>query len=95
MRLIDADKLLRDIEHYHLSDGKFQHWVEIQSTIERKTGKWIIQDNPGTGWYRVVCSECAENVTSNIPMIGFFPHCKPLWDYCPYCGADMRGEHDG
>jgi hypothetical protein len=39
MRLIDADKLLRDIEKYHVSDGKFQHWVEIQPTIEpeRKT----------------------------------------------------------
>lgn len=34
MRLIDADALIRDIEHYNLSDGKFQHWVEIQPTIE-------------------------------------------------------------
>ena len=34
MRLIDADALISDIEHYNLSDGKFQHWVEIQPTIE-------------------------------------------------------------
>ena len=34
MRLIDADALIHDIEHYNLSDGKFQHWVEIQPTIE-------------------------------------------------------------
>lgn len=34
MRAIDADKLLRDIEEYHVSDGKFQHWVQIQPTIE-------------------------------------------------------------
>ena len=34
MRLIDADTLIRDIEHYNLSDGKFQHWVGIQPTIE-------------------------------------------------------------
>ena len=27
---IDRDNLLRDIDHYHVSDGKFQHWVEIQ-----------------------------------------------------------------
>ena len=40
MRLIDADKLLRDIEHYNLSDGKFQHWVEIQPTGEPKP-HWI------------------------------------------------------
>ena len=34
MRLIDADKLLKDIEQYHLSDGFFQHWVEVQPTVE-------------------------------------------------------------
>lgn len=34
MRLIDADALLKDIEEYHLSDGKFQQWVQIQPTIE-------------------------------------------------------------
>ena len=61
---------------------------------ERKHGKWIMEDNPGTGWYRVTCSECGENVTSEIPMIGFIPNAKALWDYCPYCGADMRGEQD-
>lgn len=32
-RLIAADKLERDIEQYHLSDGKFQHWVQVQNTI--------------------------------------------------------------
>lgn len=32
-RLIDADALERDIEQYHLSDGKFQHWVQVQNTI--------------------------------------------------------------
>ena len=31
---IDREKLLRDIEKYHLSDGKFQHWVEIQPTVD-------------------------------------------------------------
>lgn len=59
---------------------------------ERKTGKWIIQDNPGTGWFRVMCSECGEDVTSEIPVIGFFPNCKALWDYCPYCGSYNGGE---
>ena len=32
-RLIDAEKLERDIEQYHLSDGKFQHWVQAQNSI--------------------------------------------------------------
>ena len=34
MRLIDADALMRDIEQYHLSNGKFQYWVELQSTVD-------------------------------------------------------------
>lgn len=31
---IDREKLLSDIEKYHLSDGKFQHWVEIQPAAD-------------------------------------------------------------
>jgi hypothetical protein len=31
--LIDREKLLCDIEKHHLSDGKFQHWVEVQLTV--------------------------------------------------------------
>lgn len=31
---IERDKLLRDINHYHLSDGKFQHWVEVQQAAD-------------------------------------------------------------
>ena len=63
--------------------------------LERKKGTWIIKDNPGTGWYRVTCSECGEDVTSTAPCIGFYPNAKVTWDYCPNCGADMRGEQDG
>lgn len=61
---------------------------------ERKKGKWIVRDNPGTGWYRVTCSECGEDVTSTIPMIGFFPDAKPLWNYCPDCGAKVEEEDE-
>ena len=32
-RLVDADALLRDIEKYHVSEGKFKHWLELQPTI--------------------------------------------------------------
>lgn len=37
--LVDRDKLLKDIEMYHVSDGCFQYWVELQDTViaaERK-----------------------------------------------------------
>lgn len=45
MRAIDADKLLRDIEKYHVSDGKFQHWVQIQPTIEPETCENAVSRN--------------------------------------------------
>lgn len=60
-----------------------------------KHGEWIIQDNPGTGWYRVTCSECGEDVTSTAPCIGFFPSAKVTWNYCPDCGARMDGDSNG
>lgn len=31
--LIDRDKLLSDIDHYHVSDGKFQHWTQVQNAV--------------------------------------------------------------
>ena len=53
---------------------------------ERKTGKWLPQDhNKRTGYvtttvyYYPKCSECGH--TGNYGM-----------NYCPNCGADMRGE---
>lgn len=77
-------------------------WVKAQTHLmrlpsaqpERERGKWIIKDNPGTGWYRVTCSECGEDVTSTAPCIGFYPNAKVIWDYCPDCGADMREVDD-
>ena len=36
--LIDRGKLLRDIEKYHVSDGKFQHWTEIQNAVIEAEG---------------------------------------------------------
>lgn len=57
-----------------------------------KRGKWIVRDNPGTGWYRITCSECGEDVTSTAPCIGFFPNASVTWNYCPECGAKMEAE---
>jgi len=77
MRLIDADALMRDIEQYHLSDGKFQHWVEVQQTVDAvpvRHGKWVWNDYGGVGNYH--CSECLKI-------------CNERHDYCPSCGARM------
>lgn len=96
MRLIDADALKKHYAWWEDDKQKlFDSIVDQQPTVETapvRHGKWIIRDNPGTGWYRITCSECGENVTSEAPCIGFLPNAKVTWDYCPNCGADMRGE---
>lgn len=52
---------------------------------EQKKGKWIkMSDADGIYW---ACSECGEDIprTESIDKINF----------CPNCGADMRGEENG
>ena len=106
MRLIDADALNYVRVRIAHEDGTIGGYNAVVPSSEIKNaptidaepvrhGKWIIRDNPGTGWYRVTCSECGEDVTANAPCIGFFPNAKVTWDYCPNCGADMRGEQHG
>lgn len=101
MRLIDADALKDWSEIVPLTgDGgidinDFDEKLKSMLTVDAVPvihGQWIIRDNPGTGWYRVTCSECGEDVTSTAPCIGFFPNAKVVWDYCPYCGARMDEE---
>ena len=54
---------------------------------ERKKGKWIYHSEIGWGdtW---LCDQCGEKTTSTV--MG-----KPRANYCPMCGADMRGENGG
>lgn len=102
-RYIDADAIEKVLEEKHFKRPlDSDRWLiaDIKKSIMDlptidavpvKRGKWIIRDNPGTGWYRVTCSECGEDVTATAPCIGFFPNAKVNWNYCPECGADMRG----
>ena len=75
----------------------FCGWIDDAPTVypePPKMGKWIVRDNPGTGWYRITCSECGEDETSSAPTIGFIPNVRILWNYCPNCGARMEGTDD-
>ena len=84
MRLIDADALMRDVEHYHLSDGKFQHWIEIQPTIEeRKTGKWMFSPDDAEG----ICTICQYKIYGK-PYKGNYLIVP--YNFCPNCGAKMK-----
>lgn len=85
MRLIDADALIKYCE---------DNWIPLnvdavneQPTIEpeRKKGKWkrkIVDSGYNADW---VCSECGDRWKYDF--INF--------NFCPNCGADMRGEENG
>lgn len=95
MRLIDADALKKEFPkdtdweypvntHCHVCEI-----IDSQPTIEpeRKTGKWIEHHEPYTwmGYTYWSCSNCGFEC-------GYDKVIRFKTDFCPNCGADMRGE---
>lgn len=61
-------------------------------SLERKCGEWIAYNGDDPNWLRndgspvfMQCSECNTMVVNNFAF---------NWNYCPNCGADMRGDED-
>ena len=78
MRLIDADKLIEVLNKKSVPfNANVNDAILTAPTVEeRKKGKWIPKDDR-----RYHCSSC-----DGIAPKGY------RWDFCPDCGADMRGE---
>ncbi len=85
-RPIDADELIEKIRK--LPNAGIKWFVSAEAVFdtilnappiepERKKGHWIDTDNYYQRWK---CSECGCHTRDITP------------DYCPNCGADMRGE---
>ena len=91
-RFIDAIKLKSDMMEaicQGYTEEDMLGIVNEQDTadvVEVKHGHWIIEDIPGTDWYRVICSECGEIVTSVAPL---YAETGCGFKYCPNCGAKM------
>lgn len=91
-------------EHRHyqtnnLDDAYEQGWNDLQECIEnlptvqpqQMKGRWL-PDNNFVYEMRFVCSVCKESEV--VPTIGFTKY-KPIWDFCPNCGAKMERNEDG
>jgi hypothetical protein len=93
MRLIDADKLPEHKFTIVTAKGSdfMRGWnhaidaiVDNEPTVERPTGHWFLLDecsNEG-----VYCSNCRKKVYRVE-----YANQKVKSNYCPNCGADMRG----
>ena len=81
MRLIDVDAL---IDSLGVGDEELycKHTIEEQPTIEAVPvvhGEWVKNDNGCR-----VCSVCDSEAYWDTD------YGQQLFDWCPYCGADMR-----
>jgi hypothetical protein len=103
-RYIDADLLMKELGitdpdcvkcewgsklfPYCTRDGDFVDACDAiceaptADVVERRVGKWI--GKPIAGFSNVRCSNCNNVYLDN----------SGKWNYCPNCGADMRGGDD-
>ena len=70
-----------------LPDGLHGQFIDTQP--ERKKGRWIITDTDSC-----YCSECKKDPISFVNDSEFWWLDK-MPNFCPHCGADMRGKQDG
>ena len=82
--IIEAGRLTKLIDAETAVNGL----KELPSAeTEPNTGHWVSQRGGG---YR--CSECGRYALDEVD--GYFIHVAFKSNFCPYCGADMRGEQD-
>ena len=101
--LISRQALLRDIEKYHLSDGMFQHWVEVQPSVDIDLSGF--SDRLWKTAYERGKVEAVRHGHWIIPRFGANAKCSVCGyyfndaydmenedNYCRHCGARMDGE---
>lgn len=69
--------------------------IEWEIDNEPKKGKWEIVDEEGGKIWNCVCPKCGHDPLEYISGSEDWWLRKPLPNYCPCCGADMRGDEDG
>ena len=50
----------------------------------RPKGRWVPNEPESDVWFH--CSECETDISTSWDY-----DCDQMWNYCPNCGADMRG----
>lgn len=70
-------------EYYDGLNEQYAHCPLIMPSAEPKRGKWEITNLGAVGAFDS-CSECKRVVK----------HKAPFYNYCPNCGADMRGKQN-
>lgn len=80
---VDKDKLIKALEYDR--EQYLKGYADAKAELELKKGKWIYDTervwHDGGIYTQYHCSECGFQIIGS------------LYNYCPFCGADMRGEN--
>ena len=63
------------------------HFKNKADFVEVRRGEWYVDDFPKQGKKFIICSECRSVIDCNATYVD-----ENEYDFCPYCGADMRKE---
>lgn len=92
MRMIDADELMTEIMDSDLDHLQRDDWKEVIQIVQdaptiqpqRMRGRWMESDTDG-----FVCSVCHNGYKMQPTIMG-----KPMFEFCPCCGAQMDGQEE-
>ena len=62
---------------------------------ERKKGEWIIHETETDRYDDMKCPFCKKSYTVDAYRIDDIGFTAADFNFCPNCGADLRGEQDG
>lgn len=83
-----------DMEHTVSVTFHTKHGKEVEFE-KRKKGEWVLYGNDDDCGFTYWCSECNQQIPEDY-FYSEYEHGKwipnEMWNYCPNCGADMRGE---
>ena len=94
VKRMDAIKIYEDasrkLDRSEITLGEFEQMIAPLRSVEQlKHGHW---EYDGSACY---CSECKKSAHKDYNKWDVFsPGVWILSDFCPHCGADMRGEQD-
>ena len=87
MKLIDADAFIAKLDHVPMVQEAIRKAMDTMPTIEpeQRTGKWIEPSREG-------CLTFDYKAFRECSMCGKKQFLAEKMNFCPNCGADMRGE---
>ena len=90
-RYIDAEKLINNIDALVINSQDVMFIRKLIADLETEDVKPVVHAHWYRNWVDVpVCSNCKFGWDSQPELDG-----KPLFKYCPNCGAKMDGDVDG